>query len=49
MKPEVVVTDMVDRAIEAVIGFYERNGWRRFGEIPCDPPGTSRIFMTNEL
>ena len=30
-------------------GFYERNGWRRFGEIPCDPPGTSRIFMTKGL
>jgi GNAT superfamily N-acetyltransferase len=30
-------------------GFYERNGWRRFGEIPCDPPGTSRIFMTKAL
>jgi GNAT superfamily N-acetyltransferase len=30
-------------------GFYQRNGWRRFGEIPCDPPGTSRIFMTKEL
>ena len=30
-------------------GFYERNGWRRFGQIPCDPPGTSRIFMTKEL
>ena len=30
-------------------GFYERNGWRRFGEIPCDPPGTSRIFMTKDL
>src|SRR5689334_11688508 len=30
-------------------GFYERNGWRRFGEIPSDPPGTSRIFMTKEL
>jgi GNAT superfamily N-acetyltransferase len=29
--------------------FYERNGWRRFGEVPCDPPGTSRIFMTKEL
>jgi len=29
--------------------FYERNGWRRFGQIPCDPPGTSRIFMTKEL
>jgi GNAT superfamily N-acetyltransferase len=30
-------------------GFYERNGWRRFGEIPSHPPGTSRIFMTKEL
>ena len=29
--------------------FYARNGWRRFGEIPCDPPGTSRIFMTKAL
>ena len=24
-------------------GFYERHGWTRFGEVPCDPPGTSRI------
>lgn len=30
-------------------GFYQRHGWRRFGEIPCDPPGTSRIFMTKDL
>ncbi|MBE1161121.1 GNAT family N-acetyltransferase [Dyella acidiphila] len=30
-------------------GFYERHGWRRFGEIPCLPPGTSRIFMTKDL
>src|SRR3954466_10295396 len=30
-------------------GFYEHNGWRRFGEVPCHPPGTSRIFMTKEL
>ncbi len=30
-------------------GFYERNGWQRFGEIPCDPPGTSRVFMTKTL
>lgn len=29
--------------------FYKRQGWRVFGEIPCDPPGTSRIFMTKEL
>ncbi|HTZ79836.1 MAG TPA: GNAT family N-acetyltransferase [Stellaceae bacterium] len=30
-------------------GFYARNGWRTFGEIPCEPPGTSRVFMTKEL
>ena len=29
--------------------FYERHGWRVFGEIACDPPGTSRIFMTKSL
>jgi GNAT superfamily N-acetyltransferase len=29
--------------------FYKRYGWQVFGEIPCDPPGTSRIFMTKEL
>lgn len=29
--------------------FYERHGWRAFGEIPCDPAGTSRIFMTKDL
>jgi GNAT superfamily N-acetyltransferase len=30
-------------------GFYERHGWKRFGEIPCLPPGTSRVFMTKIL
>jgi GNAT superfamily N-acetyltransferase len=30
-------------------GFYERNGWRVFGEVPCDPPGTSRVFLTKDL
>jgi GNAT superfamily N-acetyltransferase len=30
-------------------GFYERHGWREFGRIPCDPPGTSRVFMTKAL
>ena len=30
-------------------GFYERHGWREFGRIPCDPPGTSRVFMTMQL
>ena len=26
--------------------FYKRLGWRVFGEIPCEPPGTSRVFLT---
>jgi len=30
-------------------GFYERRGWREFGRIPCEPPGTARVFMTKEL
>jgi GNAT superfamily N-acetyltransferase len=30
-------------------GFYERNGWRVFGEVPSDPPGTSRVFLTKDL
>jgi GNAT superfamily N-acetyltransferase len=29
--------------------FYERRGWIRFGEVPCDPPGTSRVFMSKRL
>jgi GNAT superfamily N-acetyltransferase len=30
-------------------GFYQKCGWRVFGELACDPPGTSRIFLTKEL
>ena len=30
-------------------GFYERHGWREFGRVPCDPPGTCRIFMSKAL
>ena len=30
-------------------GFYERHGWREFGRIACDPPGTARVFMTKAL
>jgi GNAT superfamily N-acetyltransferase len=30
-------------------GFYERHGYRAFGTIPCDPAGTSRVFMTKPL
>jgi GNAT superfamily N-acetyltransferase len=29
--------------------FYERNGWRIFGNIPCHPDGTSRVFLTKLL
>ena len=29
--------------------FYQKLGWRVFGEIPCDPPGTSRIFLTKNF
>ena len=29
--------------------FYKRHGWQAFGEIACNPPGTSRIFMTKPL
>ena len=29
--------------------FYKRHGWQVFGQIPCDPPGTSRIFLTKAL
>ncbi|VVN54908.1 Acetyltransferase [Pseudomonas fluorescens] len=30
-------------------GFYEKNGWVRFGEIPCALQGSSRIFLTKQL
>ena len=30
-------------------GFYEKRGWREFGRVPCEPPGTSRVFMTKTL
>ncbi|GAA1274381.1 hypothetical protein GCM10009665_72350 [Kitasatospora nipponensis] len=30
-------------------GFYAQHGWRRLGEVPCDPPGTGRVFMTKDL
>ena len=30
-------------------GFYERHGWKVFGEVPSDPPGTSRVFMSKDL
>jgi GNAT superfamily N-acetyltransferase len=29
--------------------FYKKHGWREFGAIPCDPPGTSRVFLTKDL
>jgi len=30
-------------------GFYERHGYRAFGKVDCQPPGTSRVFMTKQL
>jgi GNAT superfamily N-acetyltransferase len=30
-------------------GFYERLGYRVFGKVDCDPPGTSRNFMVKDL
>lgn len=30
-------------------GFYEKNGWARFGEIGSDQEGISRVFMTKKL
>ncbi len=29
--------------------FYERHGWRRFGEVPCHPVGTSWVFLSKQL
>lgn len=29
--------------------FYKKQGWREFGRIPCDPPGTSRVFLSKDL
>jgi GNAT superfamily N-acetyltransferase len=30
-------------------GFYERHGYRRFGEIACPPAGATRIFCSKAL
>lgn len=30
-------------------GFYEKNGWVRFGEFPCEPAGSRRIFLVKQL
>ncbi|MBA0445753.1 GNAT family N-acetyltransferase [Stenotrophomonas maltophilia] len=29
--------------------FYVKHGWTVFGEVPCDPPGTSRVFLSKDL
>ncbi|RON57670.1 GNAT family N-acetyltransferase [Pseudomonas frederiksbergensis] len=29
--------------------FYEKHGWQRFGEVPCKPEGTSRVFLSKAL
>jgi len=30
-------------------GFYEKHGWVRFGEVPCEPAGSSRVFLSKAL
>ena len=30
-------------------GFYERHGYRRFGEVVCPPDGATRIFFSKAL
>lgn len=30
-------------------GFYVKQGWEIFGEVPCNPPGTSRVFLRKDL
>jgi GNAT superfamily N-acetyltransferase len=30
-------------------GFYERHGYRRFGEVACPPDGATRIFVSKPL
>ena len=30
-------------------GFYEKHGWVRFGEVPCEPAGSSRVFLSKRL
>jgi GNAT superfamily N-acetyltransferase len=30
-------------------GFYEKHGYRRFGEIACPPDGATRIFLSKSL
>ncbi|MEO8491852.1 GNAT family N-acetyltransferase [Pseudomonas sp.] len=30
-------------------GFYEKHGWVRFGEVPCEPGGSSRVFLSKRL
>ena len=30
-------------------GFYEKHGWVTFGEVPCEPEGSSRVFLSKPL
>ncbi|HHA2975481.1 TPA: GNAT family N-acetyltransferase [Stenotrophomonas maltophilia] len=29
--------------------FYVKHGWTVFGEVPCDPPGACRVFLSKDL
>ena len=37
------------RSIEQARGFYEKRGYRCFGELTEYPPGFARYFMTKPL
>lgn len=30
-------------------GFYEKHGWVKFGEVPCEPAGSRRVFLSKPL
>lgn len=30
-------------------GFYAKHGWVKFGEVPCEPEGSSRVFLSKQL
>jgi GNAT superfamily N-acetyltransferase len=31
------------------LGFYVRHGWHELARVPCNPPGTFRVFMSKAL
>jgi hypothetical protein len=53
--PVITLTDAPSAAAQAAIGDglgrynADKRGYRVFGTIPCDPPGTRRTFFVKEL